>query len=262
MRISMPTSPRSRRRLLPALAVASGALALLGLWALAAHAVGSELVLPSPLRVARSVVELFPTPRFLTALQATFLRGIAAFALSMAAGTAVGLACGLSPGLGYALTPALTVIRATPVLAVILLALIWFSPGAVPVFAAVLMAFPVVVADVRQGVRSADPKLLEMARLFRLRRVDRLTSVYAPAVAPHLSSAAHSALGLCWKVVVAGEVLSQPVRALGTGMNRARIELETAEVLAWTLAGILLCALTDLAFKLARRRPGHDVLPS
>ena len=45
-------------------------------------------------------------------------------------------------------------------------------------------------------------------------------------------------------------------------MNRARIELETAEVLAWTLAGILLCALTDLAFKLARRRPGHDVLPS
>jgi NitT/TauT family transport system permease protein len=148
------------------------------------------------------------------------------------------------------------------VLAVILLALIWFPSGAVPVFAAVLMAFPVVVADVRQGVRSADPKLLEMAQLFRLRKRDRLRSIYAPAMAPHLVSASHSALGLCWKVVVAGEVLSQPARALGSGMNRARIELETAEVFAWTFAGILLCAVTDVAFKLLRRRHGSDVQPS
>jgi len=242
--------------------VALGALAFLGIWAAAAHHIDSEIVLPSPLRVAQSVASLFPTSKFLLALQATFLRGIASFGLSMAAGIAVGLACGLSATFAYAMAPALTVIRATPVLAIILLALIWFPAGAVPVFAAVLMAFPIVVADVRQGVRSADPKLLEMARLFRLRRRDRLRSIYAPAVAPHLVSASHSALGLCWKVVVAGEVLSQPTRALGSGMNRARIELETAEVFAWTFAGILLCAATDVAFKLLRRRHGSDVQPS
>lgn len=259
----MPNSSGSGPFRLPLLASAAlGALALLGLWALAAHAIQSEIVLPSPLRVARSAAELFPTGRFLLALQATFLRGLASFGLSMTAGILVGLACGLSATVSAALSPALTVVRATPVLAVILLALIWFPSGVVPVFAAVLMAFPVVVADVRQGVRSTDPKLLEMAHLFRLRRRDRLKSIYAPAVAPHLVSASHSTLGLCWKVVVAGEVLSQPARALGTGMNRARIELETAEVFAWTLAGILLCAFTDLAFKLFRRRHDGDVQPS
>ncbi|HNX32227.1 MAG TPA: ABC transporter permease subunit [Holophaga sp.] len=246
----------------PAVFASLGALAVLGIWAAAAHFVDSEIVLPSPLRVARSAAVLFPTAKFLLALQATFLRGLASFGISMAAGIAVGLACGLSSPLAYAMAPALTITRATPVLAVILLALIWFPSGTVPIFAAVLMAFPVVVGDVRQGVRSADPKLLEMSRLFQLRRRDRLRSIYAPAMAPHLASAAHGALGLCWKVVVAGEVLSQPARALGTGMNRARIELETAEVFAWTLAGILLCALTDLAFKLIRRRRGGDVRPS
>lgn len=246
----------------PAVAATLGAVALLGIWAAAAHGIHSEIVLPSPVRVARSVAGLFPTSKFLLALQATFLRGIASFAISMAAGIAVGLACGLSVTLAYAMAPALTVTRATPVLAVILLALIWFPSGVVPVFAAVLMAFPVVVGDVRQGVRSADPKLLEMARLFRLRKRDKLRSIYAPAMAPHLVSAAHGALGLCWKVVVAGEVLSQPARALGTGMNRARIELETAEVFAWTFAGILLCALTDTAFRFFRRRHGDDVQPS
>lgn len=260
----MPSSRDSGplRRLLPIAAATAGALVLLGLWAGVAHLIQSEIVLPSPLRVARSAVDLFPTSRFLLALQATFLRGLASFGVSMVAGILVGLACGLSTTVSAALSPALTVVRATPVLAVILLALIWFPSGMVPVFAAVLMAFPVVVADVHQGVRSADPKLLEMARLFRIRRRDRMKSIYAPAVTPHLVSASHSTLGLCWKVVVAGEVLSQPARALGTGMNRARIELETAEVFAWTLAGILLCAFTDLAFKLFRRRHDGDVQPS
>lgn len=260
----MRKSPASRffRKFQPALATALGAAAVLGIWALAAHAIASEIVLPSPLRVAQSAAALFPTSTFLVALQATFLRGLASFGISMAAGIAVGLACGLSATLAYAMAPALTLIRATPVLAIILLALIWFPSGVVPVFVAVLMAFPVVVGDVRQGVRSADPKLLEMARLFSLRKRDRLRTIYVPALAPHLLSASHSALGLCWKVVVAGEVLSQPAKALGTGMNRARIELETAEVFAWTFAGILLCALTDAAFKLFRRRYGHAVQPS
>jgi NitT/TauT family transport system permease protein len=65
---------------------------------------------------------------------------------------------------------------------------------------------------------------------------------------------AKNALGLSWKVVVAGEVLSQPARALGTGMQNARIMLETAEVFAWAAAGVLLCALSDALFdRLARK---------
>ena len=259
----MRKSSNARPRSGAAAAAAIGGAAVLLLWEAAARAIGSEIVLPSPLRVARAASELFPTSRFLAALGGTFLRGTASFAISMVAGTAVGLASGLSPILASALAPALTVVRATPVLAVILLAMIWFpSPGAVPIFAAVLMAFPVVVADVKQGVLSANPKLLEMARLFRLRRRDRLSSVYVPAVLPHLASASHGALGLCWKVVVAGEVLSQPIRALGTGLWRAKIQLETAEVFAWTLAGILLCALTDAAFKVFRKKDLNAVRPS
>lgn len=260
----MPKSRSARSGIaIPApAAAAAGALAFLLVWEAAARGIGSEIVLPPPLRVARAAADLFPTTRFLAALEGTFLRGLGAFGISMAAGIAVGLACGLSPVLAASLSPVLTVIRATPVLAVILLALIWFPDWAVPVFAAVLMAFPVVVADVRQGVRSADAGLLEMARLFRLRKRDRVRTIYLPALAPHLASASHGALGLCWKVVVAGEVLSQPARALGTGMQGARIQLETAEVLAWTLAGILLCALTDAAFKLLQRKAPGALRPA
>ena len=248
-----------KKKTIPA-AAALGTIAFLAAWIVAARVVDSEIVLPSPLRVLQTVVELFPTRRFLEALGATFVRGIVSFAVSLPLGVAVGVACGLSRAFRSALSPLLTVIRATPVLALILILLVWLPSGAVPIFAAFLMAFPVVVSDVQQGVLSVDPGLLEMARLFRLRRRDLVWSVYAPSVFPYLESSAYATLGLVWKVVVAGEVLSQPLRALGTGMQNARVQLETAEVFAWASAGILLCALSDFALRSSRARKERNAV--
>lgn len=223
-------------------------------WKLASLGVGAEIILPPPEAVVSSLSRLVTDGDFLPALGATALRGLLAFVISMAMGSAVGFIAGLSRDIEAALTPFMTVLRATPVLAVILLALIWFPSGAVPVFSAVVMAFPIVVADVSAGVRSADPRLIAMSRAFGVSRLDQAIFVRLPSAMPHVTSAARNALGLSWKVVVAGEVLSQPGRAIGTGMQSARVMLETAEVFAWAAAGIALCAASDALFDAIGRR--------
>lgn len=243
------TAPRQRR--------ADGLLAvalLLAVWKLGAAAAGADIVLPPPEKVLSSFAALFRSLRFLEALGATSLRGLAAFALSMALGSMAGFAAGASRRAAAMLSPAMTVIRATPVLAIILLAMIWFPSDAVPVFSAVIMAFPVVMADVAEGIRSADPKLVQMARLFGMGQRETALRIRVPAALPHIVAAARNALGLSWKVVVAGEVLSQPRHALGTGMQTARVMLETTEVFAWAAAGILLCAVSDAIFDALARR--------
>jgi len=224
------------------------ALAFLAAWKLGALAAGKEIILPSPERVLGIALGLYPTSRFLEALGATFLRGLAAFAISTLLGGAAGIAAGLRPLFGAFLSPLLTVIRATPVLALILLALLWFPSGFVPIFSAVLMAFPVMAASAEEGTKAADPRLLEMARLFRVPRRETFRRIRLPSAAGHLVAGARSALGLSWKVVVAGEVLSQPARALGTGMQEARVLLETGSVFAWAAASVALCGLTEWAF--------------
>lgn len=223
-------------------------------WKLAATAVGADIILPAPERVFATLSHIAGTDRFLSALGATALRGLAAFVISMLLGMVFGFAAGISPRFEALLGPGLTVIRATPVLAVILIALIWFPAGIVPVFSAVVMAFPVVAADVAAGVRSSDQRLLDMARSFNVPRREASLRIRLPSAMPHVVSAAKNAVGLSWKVVVAGEVLSQPANALGTGMQNARVMLETAEVFAWAVVGVLLCALSDLAFDLLARR--------
>lgn len=223
-------------------------------WKLAATAIGKDIILPPPERVLSVFVGLAGSARFLSAFWATALRGLAGFGLSMVLGSAIGFASGSSPRFARFVSPVMTVIKATPVLAVILLALIWFPTGFVPVFSAVVMAMPVVAADVAAGISSTDRRLLEMAAAYGVSPIDRALHVRLPYAVPHFVAGARNALGLSWKVVVAGEVLSQPARALGTGMQTARIMLETAEVFAWAAAGVLLCAVTDALFGLAMRK--------
>jgi NitT/TauT family transport system permease protein len=235
-------------------------LLLLLVWKLLAAAVGADIVLPPPERVLGEATALYSTPKFLSALTATFLRGLSAFFLSVLLGAAAGFAAGLFPAFDAALAPLLTVIRATPVLALILIALFWFPSGTVPVFAAFLMAFPVMVTSAASGARAVDPRLLEMSRLFRVPRREEFLRLRLPAAAPALLSGAKNALGLSWKVVVAGEVLSQPIHALGSGMQDSRVLLETPAVLAWAAASVLLCGLTEWLFGLVVGRAASHVL--
>ncbi len=227
---------------------------MIALWKLASACISADIILPAPEHVASTLSGIIFTQKFALALGATAMRGLAAFIVSMLLGIALGMATGASARARTLMAPMLTVVRATPVLAVILLAMIWFPSGVVPVFSAVVMAFPVVAADVSEGVRSADPRLLAMASSFGVSKHDTLMGIRVPSALPHVLSAARNAIGLSWKVIVAGEVLSQPAHAIGTGMQNARIMLETAEVFAWAAVGIALCAISDAAFEAIARR--------
>jgi NitT/TauT family transport system permease protein len=243
-----------------AAAGAAGCAFILIAWEIASRVMGKELILPSLESVFGAAVALYGTPRFLEDLLATFLRGLAAFGLSATLGIAAGLAAGLRPFFASAIAPLLTMIRATPVLALVLIALLWFPSGFVPIFSAFLMAFPVMVTSAAEGAKAADPRLLEMAALFRVPRREVFLKLRFPSAASHLVAGAKSALGLSWKVVVAGEILSQPRHALGSGMQESRLLLETASVFAWAFAAVILCALTEWAFAFAARRlVGHGL---
>jgi len=198
---TLPSSKKAR-----AIAGALGLALMLLAWETASLFMGKDLVLPSPGRVISAAIALYPTQRFLMDLGATFLRGLAAFSLSVALGVAAGLAAGLRPLFAAALAPLLTAIRATPVLALVLVVLLWFPSGFVPIFSAFLMAFPIMVSSAAEGARAADPRLLEMALLFRVPRRELFLKLRLPAASPYLLAGAKGALGLSWKVVVAGEI--------------------------------------------------------
>lgn len=236
------------------LSIVAAAAVLIGVWKLVSLAVGLEIILPSPEITLLRFLEIARTPAFAASVGATVIRGLTGFAVATGAGLIAGAVAGLRPTLERLFLPLVTVIRSTPVVAFILIALIWFDTDVVPVFVTVLMTFPVVYENVLQGIRAVDPRLTELARAYGVSRGRTWRRVYLPSLFPFLASAGRTALGLTWKVVVAAEVLSIPALGVGAQLQEARIMLETARVFAWTAVAILLSAVTDLAFSLATRR--------
>jgi NitT/TauT family transport system permease protein len=161
----------------------------------------------------------------------------------------------LDPRAAAFVRPFFSLVSATPVLSVILIAFLWFGQERTPVFAAFLMVFPVMAANVLEGVKSADHRLEEALVAYGLSRRQRLWHLYLPTLLPFLLGGLRSSLSLCWKVVVAAEVIVQPLYSLGTGMQSAKAQLETAELFAWTAATVVCAGLAELPLGwLSKRR--------
>ncbi|MFW6261882.1 MAG: ATP-binding cassette domain-containing protein [Spirochaetota bacterium] len=248
------------RSTMSALAASAGGIVLIIVgWEIAARVVGAAIILPGPAAAMITLWGELTAPAFYSHLFATLLRALAGFGIAYVAGVAWGLVAGSRGTFGSVLRPMLVLIRATPVIAVILLALIWFRPNIAPVFVTFLMVVPVIVENVSAGVRAASGELLEMASLFGVPRSRRLRRLTLPALRPYLFAGAHSGLGMAFKVTVAAEVLVQPARALGGAMQEARFYLDTPRILALTVAVIALSALAEGALRLVERLASSEV---
>jgi NitT/TauT family transport system permease protein len=236
-----------------------GTALFLAVWELAARHAGGALLLPGPWLTLKKCIVLVPTKRFLLSLWSSFIRVMLGLLISAPLGIAAGIAAGLNRRIRAMLSPLFSVIAATPVMSVILIAFLWFGQERTPVFTAFLMVFPVMAANTVEGIKAADPGLGELFRVYRIPAGETLRSFYLPSIVPFILGGLRSGLSLCWKVVVAAEVLVQPFRALGTGMQNAKAQLETAELFAWTAgtvcaAAVSQSALTLILARLKRRR--------
>ena len=221
------------------------ALCWLLLWQLAAMAVGSALLLPSPIVTAKALVRLGGTALFWETTGMTLLRVAAGFLLGMAAGTVLGILTALSRGADAFLGPLRSVVKATPVTSFIILVLLWLTTTLTPVFISFLMVMPIAWTNVREGIMAVDRQLIEMAEIFRLPRRARLKHIYLPSVAPQYLAACTTGFGFAWKSGVAAEVIARPALSIGKYLYESKLYLNTDELFAWTVAVILLSMVLE-----------------
>jgi NitT/TauT family transport system permease protein len=221
------------------LAVASVAVMLV-IWQLLAVYFGSGFIVPPPGKTFLTALELFTDKNFIKIVGVTILRGLTGFFISAFLGLLIGIMAGISDGFNSFFRPVLVTVRSVPVIALVLLALIWFSPGFVPVFIAMLTMFPFICTNVIDGIRSVDPAIVEMARFYQVRPGRIVSEVHIPAIMPFIISGASSAMGIGWRAIVIGEVLSQPRYGIGTMMQAQQTYLNVDAVIAWTIIAVLI----------------------
>ena len=233
---SMPASSATPRRGAPVPRAVVSLLGMGAVWALAAALAQDPTVLPSPLAVGTIVLEQAESGALWRHVSATLARVAAAFALAMGLGTVLGVVLGLRPGIDRWAEPVVTVFLNVPALVVIVLCYLWIGLNEVAAIVAVSVnKTAMVVVTMREGARTLDRPLAEMASVYRLSRGARLRHVVAPQLMPFVLASARNGLAVIWKIVLIVEFLG---RGSGVGFQiHLYFQLfEVGHVLAYALA--------------------------
>lgn len=223
----------------------------LAVWEAAALAVGRELLIASPFRVAVRLTELAVTGDFWTATGMSLLRVMSGFILGVITGVLTAVLTYRVKPLHNLLAPLITVIRVTPIASFIILTLVWIEKGRVPIFISFLMVLPIVWSGVSAGLESVDISLAEVAVMYGFTPLKILTKLYIPSVMPFFRTAIINAVGLAWKTGVAAEVICTPVFSIGRQLYESKLYLETTDLFAWTVALILISLVIERLIRTA-----------
>ena len=223
-------------------------LLALAVWQIAAAAVGSDMLLASPVMVLARLVLLWREPGFFSSVFFSFFRITAGFLLAFFAGIVLGFAAGKHGAVETLLWPWVVTGKTVPIASFIILCLIWMDHSGLTVLIAFLIAFPVVYSNVLQGLRSTDKKKKELAALYRVPWTRRLLYIDLPAIKPYLLSASSVAVGMAWKAGVAAEVIGMVDGSVGDMLYQAKVYFRNADLLAWTVVIILVSVLSEKLF--------------
>ena len=193
-------------------------------------------LLPGPIKVWAALVALAQSGALAHHIGVTLLRVLASFLIAMVIGSALGLALGRSPKADRLFDPWLVLFLNLPALVVVVLCYVWFGLNEVAAISAVAVnKIPNVAVTIREGARTLDRDLQEMAEVFRFGKWRRLRHVVLPQLAPYGLAAARSGLALVWKIVLVVELIGRS-NGVGFELHAAFQLFDVATILAYALA--------------------------
>lgn len=227
----------------PGRALLSTAL-LAVLWQAGSAALGARL-LPGIDEVALALWREAADGDLFLHLGATLARVGASFAIAMLVGSAIGIAMGRSAVAADFFGPWITFLLNLPALVVIVLAYVWFGLSEAAAIGAVAVnKIPNTAVMMREGARSIDEGVLEVARVYRVSRAETLRHFVLPQLQPYFAATARSGLALIWKIVLVVELLGRS-QGVGFQIHLYFQMFDVAGILAYTLAFMAVVNLVE-----------------
>ena len=209
-------------------------------WEIAARWVDNSIFLASPLAALKRLSQLIGQADFWQSVLFSVGHILLGFVLSALLGIVLAALSYRFRLVRDLLSPVTATVKSVPVASFVILVLLWLPSRQLSIVISVLIGFPVIYSNVLTGLDSTDPKLIEIARVFRVPFLKQLRAIYLYAALPFLHTGLSVAIGLCWKSGVAAEVIGVPKGSIGEKLYQSKIYLETADLFCWTLVIVLL----------------------
>jgi sulfonate transport system permease protein len=255
-----PLDPRRRRSGARGWTRLISPLVLLVIWQLVSVAgLISKSKLPPPTAVISEAVTLIRTnsPAYGTlqhALLASLERFAAGFALGAIVAVGLAIVAGLSRLGEDAVDPLMQMIRTLPLFGLVPVFIVWFGIGQLPKLLLIALgaAIPLYL-NTYAGIRSVDPRLLELSQVVGLKRRELLRRIILPGALPEALVGLRQSLGVAWLALVVAEQLNTNA-GLGFMINQATQFLQNDVIFVALAVYTILGLLTDWLVRVLERR--------
>ncbi|MGZ5619956.1 MAG: ABC transporter permease [Methylobacter sp.] len=220
-------------------------LVFLGTWQGLAVYLNSN-TLPTPEAVAKVFQQSCLSGELPFHLGVTLLRLVISFSIAMLLGCAIGIALGRNKKLDAFFDNWLVIFLNVPALVTIILCYVWFGlVESAAILAVVINKLPNVIVTIREGTRTLDQDLLDMARCYRFGKRKTLVHVIWPQLHPFVMGATRSGLALIWKIILVVELLGRS-NGMGYQLHLFFQLFDVASILAYTIAFVAVIQLIEL----------------
>ena len=220
-------------------------LAFLAVWQGLAVYLNSN-TLPTPETVAKVFWLACVTGQLPFHLGVTLLRLVVSFTIAMLLGCAIGIVLGRNKKLDAFFDNWLVIFLNVPALVTIILCYVWFGlVESAAILAVVINKLPNVIVPVREGTRTLDQDLLDMARCFHFSKRKTLVHVIWPQLHPFVMGATRSGLALIWKIILVVELLGRS-NGMGYQLHLFFQLFDVASILAYTIAFVSVIQMIEL----------------
>jgi sulfonate transport system permease protein len=213
----------------------------------------SSRVLPAPSDVVLAGWKLLLSGELARNIWVSFWRAGVGFVIGGGIGFAFGLANGLSQLSNRLTDTTLQMVRNIPHLALIPLVILWFGiDESAKLFLVALGVFFPIYLNTLHGVRTVDPQLIEMGRIYGMTDGELFRRVIFPGALPSIFVGVRFALGIMWLTLIVAETIAAS-SGLGYMAMQAREFMQIDVVVLSILIYALLGKIADSASRALER---------
>ena len=232
-------------------------MAIIGYW------VNHPSLFPSVVLLFKELGSMLANSKFYISLGTTIFRGIIGFGIALLSSSLLASIAFHSKFWKSFFHPIIVLSRSTPVISIVLIALLLMSPRGLPIFIAFFTMFPILYQNILSGLEHTDQRLVEMAKVYKKNNLQRITYIYFPSSRNYFFAGLATAMGFGWRSVIIGEVLATPIHGIGSGMKKAQAFIEMKELLAWTIIAISVSFIFDYIIKsISEKTKTYKLKPS
>lgn len=239
--------------ILPTLSV----LSIILFWAIASAVIDSEYILPSVKETVEKLFALFFSGEFYRAFFSTLFRSLIAFIISFLFAIILAILSVKVKRAKSIIFPFISIMRALPTIAIVLLLLFWTNSKVAPTIVTLLVVLPTSYTHIESALFSLDKMVTDAGRVDGADEKAVFYHVELPQILPAVYSGIGSGISLNFKLMVAAEVLSQTAYSIGYLLNTSKIYFEISQMLAIVLVAVIFGVIIETLFNFLSKKAGE-----